>query len=98
MGEQGMWTDLMQEAPQERETRTDVGKTPCRLHTLEITMRRTEEAAARKVRNRCLKSEDGPRELPTLATVQATWDVIAPEPQELHVTQHAFQKARQHAK
>ena len=33
---------------------------------------------------------DGPREPPTLATVQATWDVIAPEPPEPHVTQQSF--------
>ena len=42
--------------------------------------------------------KDGPRGPPTLATVQATKDVIAPGPRELHVTQQAFQDARQHAK
>ena len=40
---------------------------------------------------------DGQREPSTLTTVQATWDVIAREPPELHVTQQAFGEARQHA-
>ena len=80
-GEQGMWTDLLQEALQERETRTDDWKTPSRLDTPEITKRQTQEAEARKARNGFLKSaaqlllNDGPSELPTLATVQASWDV-----------------------
>ena len=41
---------------------------------------------------------DGPRELPTLPAVQATWDVIALEPPEPQMTQHTFQKAKKHAK
>ena len=49
-GEHGMWTDLLLEAPQERETRTDEWKTPSRLDTSGITKRRTQEAAARKDR------------------------------------------------
>ena len=103
-GEQGMWSDLLQEALHERERRTDDWKTPSRLDTPEITKRRAQEAAARKAKNGCLKSaaqlllSEGPREPPTLATVQATWDVIAPEPPEPHMTQQAFQRARQHAK
>ena len=46
-GEQGLWTDRLQEALQERETRTEDWKTPSRLDTPEITKRRTQEAAAR---------------------------------------------------
>ena len=42
-GEQGTWTDLLQEALQERETRTDDWKTPSIAP--EITKRRTQEAA-----------------------------------------------------
>ena len=102
-GEQGMWNDFLQEALCERETRNDDWKTPSKLDAPEITKRRTQEMAARKARNGCLKSaeqllNDGPREPPTLATVQATWDVIAPEPPEMHVTQLAFQRARQNAR
>ena len=103
-GEQGMWNDFLQEALCERETRTDDWKTPSKLDTPEITKRRTQEMAARKARNGCLKSaaqlllNDGPREPPTLATVQATWDVIAPEPPEMHVIQLAYQRARQNAR
>ena len=46
-----MWTELLQEALQERETRTDNWETPSRLNTLEITKRRTQEAAAGKAGN-----------------------------------------------
>ena len=92
--------ELTSEALQERETRTSNRKTPSRPGTLEIIKRRTQETAARKARNACLKSAAQllPTKPPTLAIAQATWKVIAPDRLEVHVTQHAFLKARQLAK
>ena len=90
-GEQGMWKDLLQKALQERETRTNDWKMPS-------TKRRTQEAAARKARNGCLKS-DCPSDLgcDRAQTTGATRDPASfPESETTRQTSTAHQHPQAH--